>query len=69
MLAHLKSTVTQAARAKLSSAEIALFINGDPAAIDYRAASLQQQVKTKWSKKERKKVVQKKKKKQKVVHD
>ena len=36
----------QAARARQSSAEIALFIHGDPAAIDYRAASLQQQVQT-----------------------
>ena len=36
----------QAARARLSSAEIALFIDGDPSAIDYRAASLQQQVQT-----------------------
>ena len=39
--------ILQAARARLSSAEIALFMNGDPAAIDYRAASLQQQVQTK----------------------
>ena len=34
----------QAACARLSAAEIALFIHGDPAAIDYRAASLQEQV-------------------------
>ena len=41
--------ILQAARARLSSAEIALFMNSDPAAIDYRAASLQQQVQTSYN--------------------
>ena len=37
----------QNACAKLSSAEIALFMEGDPSAIDYRSASLQEQVRVK----------------------
>ena len=38
----------QAASAKLTAAEIALFIHGDPDAIDYKADSLQEQVKIKF---------------------
>ena len=38
----------QAACAKLTAAEIALFIHGDPDAIDYKADSLQEQVKIKF---------------------
>ena len=38
----------QAACAKLTAAEIALFIHGDPDAIDYKADSLEEQVKIKF---------------------